>query len=313
MSMEFHQLRYFVAVAESGSFSRAAQQCHVAQPSLSQQIKRLETSLETTLIDRLGRRIALTAAGEALLPRARRILAEVREVSDLVAGGRAASPSLSVGAIPTIAPFLLPEAIKRFRRRFRDCLLTVREDLTERLVDALIDCELDCAITSTPIEHELIETEVIGRERLLVAAPRDLNLAAQRLTVTALRDQPAVVLHEMHCLGQQIQEFCAARRLTRRIVCRTTQLATVLEMVALGLGVSIVPEMCARSDHGGARRYIEFARGGPVRELAVAWRRGRSRSGETCALVEEVQRVINGLCRPVSARDARRRSGGGLQ
>ncbi|TVQ56111.1 MAG: LysR family transcriptional regulator [Phycisphaerales bacterium] len=275
--MELHQLRYFVTLAETSNFSRAAKQCGIAQPSLSQQIRRLEDSLGTPLFDRLGRSIAMTEAGEALLPRARRILSEVNDAAHEIRA-EPARRELRLGAIPTMAPYLLPPLLKQFRREQPNCELTVREDLTARLVDAVIDCELDCAIMSTPVDDPLIELEVIATEPLLAALPRDFPLPEpRRLCMNDLRDQPTVVLHEMHCLGRQIEDFCSQSRLTRRIVCRGTQLMTILELVALGLGVSIVPEMCAKADRSKARQYMPITGSQPERDIAIAWRRGRTR------------------------------------
>lgn len=290
--MELHQLRYFIAVADTCSFSRGAEQCGIAQPSLSQQIKRLEDSLGTKLFDRLGRTIALTEAGRVLLPEAKGIVGSVEQVEHAISSGAIAGGQLTVGAIPTMAPYLLPGAIKRFRRSHPDTQLTVREDFTERLVEALVGCELDCAVTSTPIEHDLVETAVIGSERLLVAAASDASLPARKtLRLDDLRDQPTIVMHEMHCLGRQIQGFCSGSRLAPRIVCRSTQLMTVLELVGLGLGVSLVPEMCAAADRSRTRRYLPLStkgRGGPEREIAIAWRRDRSRSSAAKSFADEI-------------------------
>lgn len=292
--MELHQLRYFVAVAETGSFSRGAAQCGIAQPSLSQQIKRLEESIGVRLFDRLGRTIALTDAGRLLLPEAQQIVRSVRVVREQIAdNAEAGSGHLRVGAIPTMAPYLLPPALKRFRGARPTCGLTVREDLTPRLVDALVDCELDCAIMSTPIDHELIDVEVIDAEPLLVATSATYDLPRRAaLTLADLRDKPTVVLHEMHCLGQQIQGFCAQRGVRQRIVCRGTQLMTVLELVGLGLGISLVPRMCAAADRSKARRYVPIGRNGPMREIALCWRRDRSRPVDAQAFAEALRAVI---------------------
>lgn len=283
--MEIHQLRYFVAVLDTGSFSRAAEACHVAQPSLSQQIKKLETSLGQTLFDRLPRGAAPTEAGAALEPIARRILDEVQGARSIVQGDLEAGVGpLAVGAIPTMAPFLLPPILARFRAEFPDCELSVREDLTERLLEAVAHHELDCAVMSTPIDHPLVGLEVLGDERLLLATARDFVLPSSVTpTLAALEDQPTIVLHEMHCLGQQIEGFCSSRGMRRRIVCRSTQLSTVRRLVALGLGVSILPEMAARYDGSESVRYVPVedrgdAGEGPRRTIAVVWHRDRSRS-----------------------------------
>jgi LysR family transcriptional regulator, hydrogen peroxide-inducible genes activator len=314
--MEVHQLRYFVAAAEAGSMTLAARQCRVAQPSLSQQVRKLEESLGATLFDRLGRGVELTEAGRALLPRARRILAEVRDAAaSLRREIEAGVGPLAVGAIPTIAPFLLPAHVAAFQGLFPECELTIREDLTQRLVEAVAEGELDFAITSTPIEHELVEVEVIGEENLLVAVRSD-HASAGTVSIADLRTAPTVVLHDVHCLGQQIQSFCAARRVQSRVVCRGSQLSTVLKLVGLGMGYSLIPEMCARDFTPEPRtlerstgvpltpivpkappgampppvmcRFLRIARGAPRREIALVWRRDRSRSRTAVWLAEAI-------------------------
>lgn len=292
--MELHQLRYFVAVAETGGFVKAAQRCGVTQPSLSQQIRKLEAELGVTLFDRSSRGAVPTEAGRALLPRAQRILSEVREtvagVKEDVEAGRG---PLSVGAIPTIAPYLMPPVLSRFLRAHPDCELTVREDLTERLIEAVVDHELDAAVMSTPVDHPALDVQVIGREPLLVVAPAGSRLP-ERLRVEDLTDEPAVVLHEVHCLGQQIADFCSAARLRRRIVCRSTQLPTVLSLVGLGLGVSIVPEMAAREDTSRSRVYRPL-QGRPEREISIVRRADRSVS-TLC------RRFLDGVAEQLAAR-----------
>lgn len=278
--MELHQLRYFVAVAESGSFREAAAQCHVAQPSLSQQIMKLEKSLDKKLFDRLGRCIALTEAGQVLLPRARAILAAVREArSDLSHDIETGQGTLAVGAIPTIAPFLLPRAIRRFVKAHPRAELSVSEDLTESLIERLRDAQLDLAIMSLPIDNDQVESEAFMSDPLLVIASRETDIVhMSELEIGEFRKRPAVVLHEMHCLGQQIHSFCQDQGIRRRIVCYTTQLSTVQSLVALGLGISLVPRMCAASDHSSQCIYRPLAGATPSREVVAAWRRGRHRS-----------------------------------
>ncbi|MGD2115488.1 MAG: LysR family transcriptional regulator [Acidobacteriota bacterium] len=289
--MEIHQLRYFVAVAEAGSFSRAAERCRVAQPSLSQQIKKLETALGQDLFDRLPRGAALTKAGHALLPRARRILAEVREArGELERDLDEGRVPLAVGAIPTMAPYVLPPVLRRLTTEAPDCELTVREDLTERLVEALLDLELDCAIMSTPVEHRSVEVEVLGSERLLLAVHGDVTLpASAERALETLRNRPSIVLHEMHCLGQQIRDFCDTTDLAQRIVCRSTQIGTVRHLVALGMGYSLIPEMAARFGGSNGLRYAPMPDRDPRREVAVVWHRDRSRSRLARRFVELVR------------------------
>lgn len=283
--MEIHQLRYFLAVAEVGSFSGGARRCHVAQPSLSQQIKKLEEELGYQLFDRLGRTIALTEAGEAMLPRARKVLEGVREIEenlkhDLEEG----CGSLAVGAIPTMAPYILPRATRQFLRSYPKVSLTLREDLTEHLIDALLNGELDLAVLSTPIDHDAVQMEVLFRERFLLAVSSKDKLATKKkVRIQDLQDCPTILLDEMHCLGRQVQEFCRVMKLRQTVACHSAQLLTVQHMVALGMGVSLVPEMAASSDRQKVRTYLPIGERDPGREIAVARRTGRSRSH----LVEE--------------------------
>ena len=294
--MEIQQLRYMVAVADAGTASRAAARCAVAQPSLSQQVMKLERTLGQRLFDRVGRGMVLTEAGRSFLPRARRILAEVREAEAW--SGRDASDhatSLAVGAIPTIAPYLLPGALARARSSLPACDFTIREDLTGELVEALIDHEIDCALMSTPPDNDRLQTATIGEEELLAVVPASWTSVPQGIVALAeLRDQPAVLLDEVHCLGQQVQAFCASRKLGPRVVCRTTQLATILEMVSLGLGFSLVPEMAAAGDPKPAvgRRYVRLAPARPRRPIVLAWRIGRTRSRASQILLESLKQCF---------------------
>jgi DNA-binding transcriptional LysR family regulator len=290
--MEIHQLRYFVAAAECGNVSRAAERCHVAQPSLSQQIRKLEAYLGTPLFDRLGRGVALTDAGRALLPRARRILAEVRDTETNLQREVEEGPgTLIVGAIPTMAPYLLPPALKALRAAHPGCHISVREALSEDLVEALENNEIDCALLSTPLEDDLLDVDVLGSEELLVAVPRGHPAASRdQVGVADLRGQPTVSLEDMHCLGRQIYHFCSTRHIARQVVCRTTQLSTIMELVALGVGISLIPEMAAASDRSGRCHYVRLRPGKPSREIAVAWRRDRARPLAAVRFIELVAR-----------------------
>jgi LysR family hydrogen peroxide-inducible transcriptional activator len=276
--VELHRLRYFLAAAEAGSVSRAAERCHVAQPSLSQQIRKLEEDLGVVLFDRLGRGIALTDAGRALLPRARQILAGVREAeTNLRREIDEGHGVVAIGAIPTMAPYVLPPAIARLRQSLPACEVRITEQLTEHLIEALVENRLDCAVVSTPLDHDLIEIEVVAQEDLLVVVSKHHPLAAAgHVDLATLHGEAAVTLEDMHCLGRQIQGFCSSRRVAPRITCSTAQLGTVFDLVATGLGVSVVPEMATVR---ARRRSLAFLRVKPrplVRQIAIAWRKDRS-------------------------------------
>jgi LysR family transcriptional regulator, hydrogen peroxide-inducible genes activator len=278
--MEMQWLRYFLAAADTGSVSRGAERMRVAQPSMSTQIRKLERHLGLALFDRVAGGVVLTEAGRAFYPRARRILGAVREAEEQLKRDVESGTGgvLSVGAIPTIAPYVLPAALRALRKAFPDCTITVREDLTERLADAIADNEIDCAVISPPFAHELLEVEVIGEEELVACVPRGHAAAAgkRKFRVAEMDGQPTVTLEDMHCLGRQIQGFCVSRRMAPRVVCRTTQLETILELVGSGIGVSIVPAMATRSS--GPCQFVRFAGEPPTRQLGLAWPRDRTRS-----------------------------------
>jgi LysR family hydrogen peroxide-inducible transcriptional activator len=286
--MEIRQLEYVVAVAEEKSISRAAERLHVAQPSVSQQIKKLEEELGTPLFDRLARGVVVTEAGERFLDRARQIL------SDLVDARRDAGDTrgtvrgtLHVGAIPTIAPFLLPGLVGAFTKRWPDVTLHIEENVTDRLVDGVVNGDLDLAITSSVEDNRALHIETLATEPLWVLLPKD-SLLAKRKSVSwgAFDQQRTLVLHDDHCLSGQINRFCRERNSRPTVVSRGAQLATIAEMVAGGLGVSVVPEMMRAQDRSKRRVYRPFAGAGPSRDLCMVWSLLRYRTNAARAFGE---------------------------
>ena len=278
--MEYHQLRYFVAVADAGNFSRAAAACNVAQPSLSQQIIKLEKELGTPLFDRLGRRIALTDAARALLPRARTALAALEDAKNALSDDPALSDGkLRIGAIPTIAPYLLPPAIHAFKTKLPNVQLEFLEDVTDNLIEQLITAELDLAIMSGPIDEPQLRIETLADEPLDLAAPAGHPLAKRtKLAIENLNDQPVIVLHEMHCLQGQVDAICRSRHVQPRITCRTAQLHTVLELVARNVGLSLIPRMCSLNHHDPRWTSKPFTVNTPTRPITAAANASRIRS-----------------------------------
>lgn len=283
--MEVHQLRYFVAVAETGSFTRGAERCLVAQPSLSQQIQKLERFLKKPLFDRLGRRVRLTEAGAALLTRARRILAELDESArELSADAEPGRGRLQLGAIPTVGPYWLPPILTRFVRRYPAVELHLREDVTANLLAALHAGELDIAFVALPITDPHLEMRPFREERLLVSLPTRHRLSRhKRLALADLEAEPFILLGDMHCLTAQVSAYCQAK-FVPRIACRCVQLTTIQKLVALGLGVSLLPERACRKEPGVAYRPLETPE--PARSLAVVWHKQRYLGPNVKALLE---------------------------
>ncbi len=275
--MEMHQLRYTVAVARTGNFSRAAEQCRVAQPSLSQQIQKLENELGERLFDRLKSGVKLTQAGEIFLQRAARILEEVdtatREMHDahsLVRG------SLNIGVLPTIAPYFLPPIIARFSAEFPGVEVVVHEDTTARLLKLAASCEIDLAVLSLPIDDTTFETRTLFTEDLLVALPPGHSFATRRtLRAADLESERFILMKEGHCLGDQVLSFCTRREISPKVSCRSAQIETVQALVASGLGISLVPAMACREGGGDGPIYRRLDRPRPTRTIVASWPKQR--------------------------------------
>jgi LysR family hydrogen peroxide-inducible transcriptional activator len=288
--MELHQLRYFAAVAELESFTRAAERCLVSQPSLSQQIIKLEKELGQPLFERLGRKILLTDAGRALYQQARQILDAVEEARH-VCDGVAGHGKVAVGAIPTVAPYLLPPLLRQFARDFPAAEVIVREDVTERTVEGCLAGELDVALLALPIDDQMLRVEPLFEEELFLALPAGHPFARKkRVTADDLRGEPFILLNEAHCLGGQMVSFCRNNGFQPVMRCRSAQLLTVQELVGLGQGISLIPAMARQLDRSRDRVYRSLAPPRPTRTLAVVWHRHRVQSPLVQRFIEIARR-----------------------
>jgi LysR family hydrogen peroxide-inducible transcriptional activator len=275
--MEMHQLRYVVAVSRAGNFSRAAEQCHVSQPSLSQQILKLEEELGERLFDRMKREAKLTPHGEAFLPRAVKILEEVdaarREALDAhsLLRGR-----LIIGVLPTIAPYLLPRVLVSFAEKFPGVEIVVHEDTTAQLLKLAQAYEIDFALASRPIQDQRMEVKVLFTEELQLALPPGHPLTRKRTVRLAdLEKEPFIVMKEGHCLGDQVLNFCDRRDLKPTINFRSAQLETIQALVRTGVGISLVPAMAARRERNDLPEYRSLPAPKPERKIVAVWPKQR--------------------------------------
>jgi len=288
--MEMHQLRYVVAVARARNFSRAAEQCHVSQPSLSQQIQKLEEELGERLFDRMKREVKLTAHGEAFLPRALRILEEVdlarREASD---AHRLLRGRLIVGVLPTIAPYLLPAVLGDFAKRFPGVEIVVEEETTALLLKLANECEIDFGVASRPIQDRRMEVKDLFTEELRLALPPRHPLTRKRTVRLAdLEKEPFIVMKEGHCLGDQVLNFCERRDLKPTISFRSAQLETIQALVHSGVGISLVPEMAARKKRAGSPEYRSLVSPKPERKIVAIWPKQRPLSRAANELLKQI-------------------------
>jgi LysR family transcriptional regulator, hydrogen peroxide-inducible genes activator len=245
--MELHQLRYFCAIAETGNFSRAAQKTHVSQPSLSQQIRKLEDELGTRLFDRLGRTVRLTELGTAFLPRARTVLRDLEAARNHVIERKASiSGPLCLGVIPTIAPYFVPPVLASFLRKFPQSRITIVEEITPLLLERLRAGSMEVAIVALPVHsrnHEFTSLPLIS-EKLYAVVPGRHPLAKRRaVSLGELRDEPFLLLRDGHCFREAAVAACTRARLKPNVIFESGQFSSILSMIAAGLGISIVPAM----------------------------------------------------------------------
>jgi LysR family transcriptional regulator, hydrogen peroxide-inducible genes activator len=288
-TMEIHQLRYFVAVAEEGSFSRAAEREHVSQPSLSQQIQKLEAELNQQLFDRLPRAVVLTEAGRCLLVYARQILTGIADARRCVAAlEQEVAGQLSVGAVPSIALYVLPGLIRQFQQRYPKVTFEVFEDTTDKLAQRLEDGTLDVVLASSGDEPPTLERHSLGAEPLLLLVPARHRLARKRsIRWSDLADEKFLLLHSVHSLSIKVRQLLAANGLNPEVVLQGAQLVTIASMVAAGLGVTVIPGMMAETEFIRGCVAVPFAPPVPTRELTLLRNPLRFESKAAAAFREE--------------------------
>ena len=207
--MELNQLRYFLAVAEAGNFTRAAERSHLSQPSLSQQVINLERELGHKLFHRLGRRAVLTEAGQVFLGRARTIVLEVEDASKALKDSPTLERRIKVGTVQTLAPYLLPRLLERCRESYPTLSVNTHEDFRPDLVRGVVDGDLDLAIVPQPVKDPRISVELLFTEPLLLVVGRNHPLAAKpTITAPDLAEESFVLLGHSSTLAMEIERFC---------------------------------------------------------------------------------------------------------
>jgi LysR family transcriptional regulator, hydrogen peroxide-inducible genes activator len=286
---EFQSLEQFVAIARAKNFTRAAAELNLSQSALSRAIQKLEDQLGQPLFERKPREVVLTDFGELLLEPAKQILKLVEDTfSELSEAGRRGR--IRLGAIPTIAPYFLPSLLGSFAEKHPDIPVIVLEDTTETLIKSCSHGEIDLAIIALPIIAKYLEIEPLFTEELLLVLPVGHPLTTRKtVKIDAVDGYPFVMLNEAHCLSENISTFCRRQSVQLLTVERTSQLATVQELVALDHGVSIVPEMARRIDASNRRVYRSFGGEKPVRTVALMSNSYRYQSKAVKALLEHVR------------------------
>jgi LysR family hydrogen peroxide-inducible transcriptional activator len=291
-------LRYLLAVAEAQNFTRAAERLSVTQPALSQQIINLEKELGRKLLHRLGRKAVLTEAGMVFIERARRILFEADNATKELQDDPALERRINVGAIPTVAPYLLPELILRCRSAHPNLQIEVREDFRSQLVRGVLEGDLDLAIAAHPVTNPQVAVEPLLTEPLLLAVSRAHPLAAKpRVHAADLAGETFVILGSSSSLAEQVQNFCGDHKLTPHVGFRCAQIATVKALVAVGAGISILPRGTRASDDSGLV-YRDLADATPSRDLVIIRHLQRYQSRGSMAFIRLLHSTAAALLLP---------------
>ncbi|MCU0910402.1 MAG: LysR substrate-binding domain-containing protein [Rhodobacteraceae bacterium] len=293
------QLRYLAALAETLHFRRAAEECHVTQPTLSAQVKELEARLGTVLVERGHGSVVLTPAGREIAARARLVLREVAEIVALAraAGREPLSGTLRLGVVQSLGSYLMPHLVPDLRRRFPDLRLYLREGLPKALLGQLADGALDLLAFPLPVSERDTEAARLFREPLLLVAPSDHALARRSSVAPAdLRGETILALEPGHQLYNQVRDLCAAIGAELSHDYEGTSLDTLRQMVAMGMGLSLLPALYVRSEV--ARETLVAARPldgpTPARVIGLVWRRGSVRGeayGTLAAAIRDILRA----------------------
>lgn len=293
-NVSLRQLRYFDALAQSLHFGRAAELCAVTQPALSMQIQELEKEIGVVLIERTRGGARLTPEGEEVARRVASILAGVRDLADYAR--HSASPltgRLRLGVIHTIAPYILPKLLPRLRVAFPDLDLHLRETQTQYLVEDLVAGRLDALLLALPVEHPEIEAQALFEDAFVLALPAGRALPPNAIATPELFESDRLLLlEEGHCLRDQALSFCKLKQVENLDTFGTTSLSTIVQMVANGFGVTLLPRMSLETEgRRGDIRLVPFAPPEPHRTIGLAWRQSSPRKRDFLELGHIIERL----------------------
>ena len=300
-NISMRHLRYFAALAQHGHFGRAAEACAISQPALSLQMKELEDLLGAPLIERGKRQIRLTSLGEAFALRARAILRGVDELGDLArASFSPLTGRLRIGVIPTVAPYMLPLVIRTLAARFPGIDLIPRESVTRKLVDDLIAGQLDTAIVALPVsEPTFFEQMLFDEEFVLVRPLHDADKPVPG--PETLREMRLLLLEEGHCFRDQALSFCRISATMPRGLMEGSSLATLVQMVGAGIGVTLIPQMAIPIEtRAAAVSWVRLGQPRPVRRIGMIWRRTNPLSEQLVHVARLLQAAAPAMGLPAS-------------
>jgi LysR family transcriptional regulator, hydrogen peroxide-inducible genes activator len=292
--MNLRDLRYLVALADTRHFGKAAVRCHVSQPTLSAQLKKLEEYLGVELIERQPRRVALTEIGEQIVARARRVVNDSDELLALARSQRDPfSGSLKLALIPTIGPYLLPLISRALRKQLPKLKLMLYEYQTEPLLQALRAGDIDMGVLALPVHADGVETCKLYEEDFMIALPKGHRLAEKAsVKLDDLAGDSLLLLEDGHCMRDQALDICGRAELDEDQDYRATSLETLRQMVAAGMGVTLLPKLSTHGPFGTEKSVLikPFPRPAPTRNVGAVWRKSSTRSAaikSVCDVIAE--------------------------
>ena len=304
--MNLRDLKYLVAVADERHFGRAADVCHVGQPTLSTQIKKLEAELGVDLVERNPRHVLLTDAGERVVERARIILREADNIRELAR--RAIDPeagSVRLGVFPTLGPYLFPHVVPQLRARFPKLELLLVEEKTEEVLRRLRNGDVDAGLLALPSHDDQLHVEPLFEEDFVLAVPagHPLAEAGGRVDVGVLAGESILLLEDGHCLRDQALSVCQLAGAEERSGFRATSLETLRQMVAAGVGMTLLPELSVRPPVAQSPdiALLRFTDPVPSRKIAMFWRRSTALGDFLPEVAEQFRRLPSELVHPLSA------------
>ena len=291
--LKLKDLRYLVAVADTRHFGRAAERSFVSQPTLSAQLKKLEEYLGVQLIERAPKRVSLTAAGEQIVERARRILEAGEEIVELAKGHRdPLAGRLKLALLPTIGPYLLPNVAAKLRKSLPRLELMLYEYQTDVMLEKLHAGEIDVGILAFPVPMDGLDSFELYKEPFMVALPANHRLASRAsIRVEDLNHETLLLLEDGHCLRDQALDICSSADVHEKQDFRATSLETLRQMVAAGVGITLLPELAGRGAYGAARGVTikPFVKPIPARTIGAVWRKSSARREAIHALAKQIE------------------------
>ena len=292
--LKLKDLRYLVALADTRHFGRAAAKCFVSQPTLSAQLRKLEQNLGLQLIERQPRRVSLTAAGEEVTSHARQMLETGEAILTLAQTRRdPLAGQLRLALLPTIGPYLLPQVALKLRKALPRLELMLYEYQTAPMLEHLHAGEIDVGLLALPVHDEALASRELYEEPFVLALPESHRLATRaQLRVADLAGETLLLLEDGHCLRDQALEICARSGVREKQDFRATSIETLRQMVAAGVGITLLPALASRGAYAHARGIAirAFARPIPSRHIGAVWRKSSARASAIAALIDQIAR-----------------------